>query len=92
MNNKGMGHVFFWLTCLIGVIVVVTMYTVFDTVLFADTNSIESSLIPLGLNTSSSTYTTLQTAWNIWPIMFVTAWGLALIVRAIIKEPDVGFR
>jgi len=92
-KNRGQGgHVWFWLSSLVGVIIVIVLYTVFDTVLFADENSIESALVPMGLNTSGQVYTTLQSSWNLWPIAFVFAWGLALIVRSIIREPNQGFR
>jgi hypothetical protein len=91
MNKKGQGTVWFWLSSLVGIMVVILVYIVFDTVLFADTNSIESALIPMGLNTSSSPYTALVSSWNLWPIALVFAWIFAMVVRSIIKEPGYGY-
>jgi hypothetical protein len=92
MGTKGQGVVFFWITALVGIVFVIATYIVFDTVLFAPEDSIEAALIDMGLNNESQVMTTLHLAWDVWPIAFVFAWMLALIVRSIIKEPDVGFR
>ena len=91
--NKGqIGTVYFWIYALVGVITVITVYIVFDNVLWADSSSLKSALVPMGLNMSSSTMVTLQGSWNMWPIAFIFAWALALIIVSITREPDVGVR
>jgi hypothetical protein len=92
LGNKGQGHVWNWLTSLIGVVVVITIYIVFNTVLFADDNSLESALIPIGLNVSNSAYQTLRTTWDMWAVAFVFAWVIYLVVTSILKEGNYGLR
>jgi hypothetical protein len=91
VGNKGQGQVAFWITALIGVVVVIVMYIVFDYVLYDNTVGLQTNLASLGLNTTSQTMTTLGLAWNFWPIAFIGAWILALIVRSIIREGEWGY-
>lgn len=86
-KNKGQGTVFFWIYSLLGVVVVITYYIVFDNVLFAEENSLQAALIPLGLNTSAQPMVTLKSLWGLWAPAFVIAWALTLIIRSIIREP-----
>jgi hypothetical protein len=88
MDNKGQGTVFFWVNALIGVVVVVVIYIVFDYVIYGE---LVPALVPLGLNMTSQPMVALGQSWNLWAVAFVAAWALALIVRAIIREPNVGF-
>lgn len=91
--NKGQGHVWFWLSSLIGVMFVIAVYIVFDVVLWDEEYGLGTILNQsFGLNLASAPIVTLRTSWNIWAIAFVFAWFLALIVRAIVQESDVGLR
>jgi chorismate-pyruvate lyase len=87
-----MGTVFFWIYALIGVVVVIATYIVFDNVLWAEEDSLSAALIPLGLNMSAQPIVTLQSMWGLWAPAFVIAWGLALIIKSITREPDIGMR
>lgn len=91
-RRGSVGTVFFWVTALIGVIFVITVYIVFDNVLWADENSLASALIPMGLDMESTPMVTLKMLWGMWAPVFVIAWALALIIHSIIREPDVGMR
>ena len=86
-KDKGQGTVFFWIYSLIGVVFVITTYIVFDNVLFADENSLQSALVPLGLNMSAQPMVTLKSLWGLWAPAFVVAWALTLIIRSIVREP-----
>jgi hypothetical protein len=91
IGRKGQGAVGFWITALVGIVVVITMYIVFDYVLYDTSVGLAPHLATMGLNTSSQTMVALHTSWNFWPLAFVGAWILALIVRSIIKDPDWGY-
>ena len=93
LKDRGqIGTVFFWVYALMGVIFVMTVYIVFDNVLWAEEDSLSAALIPMGLNMSSAPMVTLTTLWDLWAPAFVIAWALALIVRSIVREPDVSIR
>ena len=93
MNNRGQGQVGFWITSLVGIVVVITLYIVFEYVLYDPNIGLNQTMWNMGLNNSGNNQTlaTLSMAWKFWPIAFVGAWIIAMIVRAIIREGDWGY-
>ena len=94
MDSKGQtGAVWFWLSSLIGVMFVITIYIVFDVVLWDSEVGLGTVLNQsFNLDLGSAPIVALRTSWDIWAIALVFAWFLAMIVKAIVKESDVGFR
>ena len=83
-HKKGQAAIFAFVFGLLGIAVVATIYLVFDYVIF---DVLQPELVDMGLNTSTQPQVVLRTSWDIWPVAFIFAWFLYMIVQAIRREP-----
>jgi len=92
MFKKGQGTVWAWITGLIGMAVTITVFIVFDQILWGADGLAIALNESMGLDLGSTPMATLQTTWEVWPIAFVFAWMIYMIVFSIIREPNQGFQ
>jgi len=91
MNNKGQGTVGAWITGLVGMAFVVAIFILMNQVLWDESGfGLAGIMNDTGLDLNSEPITTLRTSWELWPVAFMVAWALYMIVYSIIREPGKG--
>jgi hypothetical protein len=94
MKNKGQGTIWAWLTGLVGMVIVAAMYIIFTQVIWSEDPNLGIAGVlnqTLGLDLDSQPIRVLRTSWQIWPVAFIVAWMLYMIIYSIIREPQSGY-
>jgi len=93
LGCKGQGTVGAWITGVIGMAVTITVFIVFHQILWSEDMGLAHTLNQsVGLDLGSTAMTTLMTTWEFWPVAFIFAWIIYMVVYSIIREPQQGYR
>ena len=91
LGNKGQGVVWSWITALIGMGFVISVYIVFDQVIYQEMLPAFDSVYNITAQ-NSGTLNTLNTMWDLWAVVFVAGWMLYGIMQSMRREPNTGYQ
>jgi hypothetical protein len=94
MRNRGQGSIGAWITGLVGMAVVVSIFILMNQVIW-DENGMGLAGIAnqtMGLDLNAEPIPTLRTSWQLWPVAMIIGWALYMIIYSMIREPYRGLR